>query len=335
METEELPAIEDGLRPLERALLVAMREAAPSYRKTIRFLSSAIGEYPRYIDEILLAAGRDWRYASDPLVAAYAATIDMLVGFRARVPLVEGHGAFGTVHGDSPPADAVSTECRLSPWGAATLDELAPNLLVNGARGPTPRSFHFVPHAPGEVIEALVAMLERRDAPWPAPDFPTGGIVRASDAVRIAREGRGTLEVRARVSVEERGGVRFVVCSEPPPEVDVSTLLEDAGRATRDGRVRDVRSVRDYTDRDGVRIVFECAPDAAPEGIIDALFARTCMSTTLAIDGMARVDGDARCVPLGEVLERTARRLAQRPGSVEQLRALTSAHADGRRTTLV
>jgi DNA gyrase/topoisomerase IV subunit A len=377
-----LPSVDDGLDDLERRLVRGLADGgavrpAP-HRKTTRLLALAVGEQPprdeetlarmrewlagddpelraaatavmavRPIDEELVAAGRAWRSIDDPVAAAYARVADLGLRFRSRVPLVDLNGCWGSEDGD-PPADHLYTECRLSPWGAAVLEGTAPNLLVNGSVArDRPRAVHFLPHEPGEVARALSARLAG-DVPAPlAPDFPTGGIVADEHAWQaIARDGRGSLRVRARMRAEEHDGSPLLVATEMPFLVDRCEPIAEAATCLRDGRLHGVRDVRDETSRAGARLVFVLAAGADPGAVAGALLAHTSLEVTIDVDGMAMVDGAPRLVTEAELAGRTASRLlarardrmpAARPealrGAVERdLQALVEAHAGGRRT---
>jgi DNA gyrase/topoisomerase IV subunit A len=376
------PFIEDGLDDVERRLLRAMADLgavrpAP-HRKTTRLLALVIGEHPprdqetldrmrawlggpdpelraaatmvltvRPIDEELLAAGRAWRSLDDPVVAAYACLPDLGLPWRARVPLVDLQGNWGSDDGD-PPADHLYTECRLAPWGAATVAGAAPNLLVNGriARDRA-RAVGFLPHEPGEVADAVAAHLAGSTPPLLAPDFPTGGIVPDGAWRAVARDGRGSVRVHARTHFEQRGGVRLLVATELPFLVDRCEAIEDAARCLRDGRVAGVLDVLDETARDGTRVAYVLAPGADAAAVTAALLAHTSLAVDIEVDGLAVVDGAPRLVRQAELLEHTAARLLARardrmPAAdrdilrdavLADLRTLVDAHVGKRRTT--
>lgn len=340
----DVPSVEDGLRDIERRLLVALRSVTPArFAKSTRVLQRAIGDMPSFGEVIsgmrpleeLLTNQRPWRATRDPLLGAYAALVDMAQPFRSRAPLVDARGNFGTQHGD-PPADHMYTECRLAPWGAMVLDGLAPNLLVNGARAERPMAFHLLPHNLGEVVSALLDCANELEEPRSlVPDFPCGGVVDEASLEAIARTGRGTLRVRARMHVEHADGAPLVVVTESPQDVELNDLVELSSRAIGAGLVRSVRDLRDESVRDGLRIVFVGVRGANPDEIAASVYAHTPCAASIHVDGLALVDGEERCLTPIELVRETWRRLRARLADpVAALRALVAEHDTPRRTSI-
>jgi DNA gyrase subunit A len=205
----------------------------------------------------------------------------------------------------------------------------------------------FLPHEPGEVVEAIAAHLAGSTPPPLAPDFPTGGVLPDTTWRAIARDGRGSLRVHARTHVEERNGARLLVVTELPFLVDQREPIEQAARCMRDGRVTGMIDVLDESSREGMRLVFVLAPGADAAAVTAALLGHTSLAVTIEVESTAAVDGTPRIVCETELIERTASRLLARtrqrmpaadPSGVRDaviadLRDLIAAHAGGRRTT--
>ncbi len=324
-----LPDARDGLKPVQRRILYAMYDmglrADSAYKKSARIVGEVLGKYHPHGD-----------------MAVYEAMARMAQDFSMRALLVDGQGNFGSVDGD-PPAAMRYTEARLA---APALDLLAdigrntvdyadnfdgtlteptvlpaaiPNLLVNGATGiAVGMAASIPPHNLGEVVDALVYMLEHwekmDDIPVArlmefiqGPDFPTGGVIiqqKGEEGVETAYgSGRGRVTIQARVHVEEmeRGKNRIIV-TELPYTVNKSALIGRIADLAREGGLEGISDLRDESDRQGMRIVIELTKNVEPETVLRELYKRTPMQDTFSIILLALVDGEPRMLSLKQAL---------------------------------
>ncbi|HFC09497.1 MAG TPA: DNA topoisomerase (ATP-hydrolyzing) subunit A [Chloroflexi bacterium] len=325
-----LPDARDGLKPVQRRILYAMHDMGlrsnSAYKKSARIVGEVLGKYHPHGDQ-----------------AVYDAMARLAQDFSMRYPLVDGQGNFGSVDGD-PPAAMRYTEARLSPIAETLLADIAkdtvdfapnfdeslqeptvlpaafPNLLVNGATGiAVGMSTNIPPHNLGEVIDALVLMLEK----WnrldnlsvddlmkhiPGPDFPTGGLIvqaEGEDGLRSAYStGRGKITVQALMHTEGIGrGRQALVVTELPYAVNKSSLLERIASLTRDGKLEGITDLRDESDRQGMRIVIELGKNADPDAVLASLYKHTPLRTTFGVIMLALVDGSPRLLPLKQALK--------------------------------
>ncbi len=320
-----LPDARDGMKPVQRRILYAMYDmgirADTAYKKSARIVGEVLGKYHPHGDS-----------------SVYEAMARLAQDFSMRTMLVDGQGNFGSVDGD-PPAAMRYTEARLA---APAIDILAdinkntvdfignfddtlvepsvlpaaiPNLLVNGATGiAVGMATSIPPHNLGEVVDALVYMLER----WEklddidvemlmefvqGPDFPTGGMIiqeKDDEGLESAYgSGRGRITVQAKAHVEEmeRGKSRIIV-TELPYMVNKSGLIERIAELAREGHLEGLSDLRDESDRQGMRIVIEMTKNANPEIVLRDLYKRTPMQTTFGINLLALVDGEPRTLTL-------------------------------------
>jgi DNA gyrase subunit A len=325
-----LPDARDGLKPVQRRILYAMYDmgirADSAYKKSARIVGEVLGKYHPHGDS-----------------AVYEAMARMAQDFSMRTLLVDGQGNFGSVDGD-PPAAMRYTEARLTNAALDILFDLnkntvnfnpnfddtltepgvlpaaLPNLLVNGAMGiAVGMATSIPPHNLGEVIDAIVYMLEK----WEklddidvetlmkfvqGPDFPTGGLIvldnKEENPIESAYgSGRGRITVRAKAHVEEmdRGRSRIIV-TELPYAVNKSSLIERIADLARDGHFDGLSDLRDESDRQGMRIVLELTKNADPDLILRDLYKRTPMQTTFSINLLALVDGEPRTLTLKQAL---------------------------------
>ena len=314
-----LPDARDGLKPVQRRILYAMYDmgirADSPYRKSARIVGEVLGKYHPHGDQ-----------------SVYEAMARMAQDFSMRTLLVDGQGNFGSVDGD-PPAAMRYTEARLA---APALDLLAdigkntvdyadnfdgtlteptvlpaaiPNLLVNGATGiAVGMATSIPPHNLGEVVDALVYMLEHwekmDDIPVArlmdfiqGPDFPTGGVIiqqKGEEGIEAAYgSGRGRVTIQARVHIEEmeRGKNRIIV-TELPYTVNKSTLIGRIADLAREGGLEGITDLRDESDRQGMRIVIELTKNVEPEAVLRELYKRTPMQNTFSIILLALVVGE-------------------------------------------
>ncbi|MBI5951129.1 MAG: DNA gyrase subunit A [Chloroflexi bacterium] len=324
-----LPDARDGLKPVQRRILYAMYDmgirADTAYKKSARIVGEVLGKYHPHGDS-----------------AVYEAMARMAQDFSMRTLLVDGQGNFGSVDGD-PPAAMRYTEARLTsaaldilfdlnketvdfvPNFDDTLEEpgvlpsAIPNLLVNGATGiAVGMATSIPPHNLGEVVNAIVYMLERWDKLddidveqlmefVKGPDFPTGGLIieeKGDEGIEAAYgTGRGRITVQAKAHVEEmeRGKSRIIV-TELPYMVNKSSLIERIAELARDGHLEGLSDLRDESDRQGMRIVLEMTKNAEPETVLRELYKRTPMQTTFGINLLALVDGEPRTLTLKQAL---------------------------------
>ncbi|MDG2243311.1 MAG: DNA gyrase subunit A, partial [Rhodospirillaceae bacterium] len=287
-----LPDVRDGLKPVHRRILFAMKESGYEYnkpfRKSARIVGDVMGKYHPHGDQ-----------------AIYDAMVRMAQEFSMRLPLINGQGNFGSMDGD-PPAAMRYTEARLQKAAHSLIDDIDketvdfqpnydesvhepvvlparyPNLLVNGAGGiAVGMATNIPPHNLGEVIDATLALIEAPDLQShelmeyvPAPDFPTGGIILGRSGARKAYlEGRGSVIMRAKTHVEEIRKDRYaIVVDEVPYQVNKSSMIEKIAELVREKKVEGLHHVQDESDRFGVRVVIELKRDATPEVVLNQLF---------------------------------------------------------------
>ncbi|HLO28955.1 MAG TPA: DNA gyrase subunit A [Anaerolineales bacterium] len=324
-----LPDARDGLKPVQRRILYAMYDmgirADTPYKKSARIVGEVLGKYHPHGDS-----------------AVYEAMARMAQDFSLRTLLVDGQGNFGSVDGD-PPAAMRYTEARLTSAAVDILLDLnkntvdfnpnfddtltepdvlpaaLPNLLVNGATGiAVGMATSIPPHNLGEVVDALVYMLEKYEKLddidvetlmefIQGPDFPTGGVIiqeKGEEGLEAAYgSGRGRVTVQAKAHVEEmdRGRNRIIV-NELPYMVNKSSLIERIADLAREGHLEGLSDLRDESDRHGMRIVLELSKNADPEVMLGNLYKRTPMQTTFSINLLALVDGEPRTLTLKQAL---------------------------------
>ncbi len=318
-----LPDARDGLKPVQRRILYAMREmglrANQPYRKCARVVGEVLGKYHPHGES-----------------AVYDALVRMAQDFSLRYTLIDGQGNFGSTDGD-PPAAMRYTECRLASAAEEILQDIeketvdfddnfdaslrepvvlpgkVPNLLVNGASGiAVGMSTNVPPHNLGEVADALVHLIDHEDADLAdlmeyvqGPDFPTGGYICGRDGILAAYEtGRGLLRIRGRTQVEELPrDKKAIIITEIPYQVNKSNLVEAIANLVKQRKVDGIVDLRDESDREGIRIVVELRKDVSDELILNQLYAHTPLQTTFGVINLALVDGEPRVLSLKETLE--------------------------------
>ena len=325
-----LPDARDGLKPVQRRILYAMYDMGlrpnSSFKKSARIVGEVLGKYHPHGD-----------------MAVYDTMARLAQDFSQRYMLVEGQGNFGSVDGD-PPAAMRYTEARLTEismdiiqqLGMDTVDfnenfdgsleepevlpSIVPNMLVNGASGiAVAMATNIPPHNLGEVVDALVIMLENWDKIddisvedlmkyIKGPDFPTGGLIITDDRTETLAQaygsGKGRVRMRARVRLEEmsRGRQRIIV-TELPYMTNKSSLIEKIAEFVRDGQLEGVVDLRDESDRHGMRIVIELTKSANPDEILKTLYKRTTMQGTFGINMLALVKGQPYKLSLKQALK--------------------------------
>ena len=317
-----LPDVRDGLKPVHRRVLFAMHELGNSYnrayKKSARVVGDVIGKYHPHGD-----------------VAVYDTIVRMAQEFSMRHLLVDGQGNFGSVDND-PPAAMRYTEVRMARLAGELLADIEketvdfspnyddslkepvvmparfPNLLVNGSSGiAVGMATNIPPHNLGEVVDATVA-LARNPALQVAdlckivrgPDFPTGATLYGAGSLRQAYEtGRGSVQIRAKASVEESKRGEAIILTEIPYQVNKAALVERIAELVREKRIEGIGDVRDESDREGMRVVVELKRDANADVILNQLYANTSMQTSFGINMVAIVAGQPRTLSLRDILQ--------------------------------
>ncbi len=317
-----LPDVRDGLKPVHRRILYAMNESGYTptrpHMKSARTVGDVIGMYHPHGDS-----------------AVYDTMVRLAQPFSMRVPLVDGHGNFGSIDGDSAAAMRY-TEARLdkaamellrdldketvdfNPNYDESLEEPAvlparfPNLLVNGSNGiAVGMATNIPPHNLNETIDATCAMLDNPDIStaelmeiMPGPDFPTGGIIMGRDGIREAYEtGRGSITIRSKTRIEEKkNGNYSIVISEIPYQVNRRRLLEKLGELVKDKKLPEVSNVHDAADRRGIDIIIDLKKNAIPQVVLNKLFKHTQLQIGFGIINLALVDGVPQVLSLRQML---------------------------------
>jgi len=317
-----LPDVRDGLKPVHRRILYAMHEAGmtpnKAYKKSARIVGEVLGKYHPHGDS-----------------SVYDATVRMAQNFSTRYLLVDGHGNFGSVDGDSAAAMRY-TEVRMSRVAEAMLSDIEkdtvdfapnydeslkeptvlpakiPNLLVNGSSGiAVGMATNIPPHNLGEVVDGLVLMIENPEVSIQelmmaikGPDFPTGGLVLGREGIKSAyTTGRGVVKMRAQARSEKMSNGKYrILVSELPYQVNKARLIERIAELVRDKAIDGITDLRDESDRNGMRIVIELRRDVNSDVILNQLYKHTQMQETFGIIMLALVDGRPRVLNLHEVL---------------------------------
>lgn len=318
-----LPDARDGLKPVQRRILYAMKEggydSTRPFRKSARIVGDVMGKYHPHGD-----------------TAIYDAMVRMAQDFSMRLPLISGQGNFGSMDGD-PPAAMRYTEARLASAAETLLADIDkdtvefqpnydereseptvlpaayPNLLANGAGGiAVGMATNIPPHNLGELIDACCALIENPELTVPqimeyvpGPDFPTGGIILGRNGIRAGFElGRGSLIMRAKTRIEEsRNGRESIIVSEIPYQENKARLHERIAEVVRDKRVEGIAEIRDESDRDGVRLVIELKRDAMADVVLNQLYRYTPLQTNFGVNALALDGGRPRLMSLKELLE--------------------------------
>ena len=319
-----LPDVRDGLKPVHRRVLYAMRvlgnDYNKAYKKSARIVGDVIGKYHPHGDS-----------------AVYDTMVRMAQPFSMRYMLIDGQGNFGSVDGDAPAAMRY-TEVRMSRIAhelladidketvdftpnydesesePAVLPTRVPNLLINGQTGiAVGMATNIPPHNLTEVINALIALLEDPQLTLaalmqhiPGPDFPTAGIINGAQEIATAyRTGRGRLSIRARTNVEDMDGKgrQAIIVTELPYQVNKARLLERIADLVRAKEIEGISELRDESDKDGMRVVIELKRGEVAEIVLNNLYAQTPMETVFGINMVALQDGQPKLLSLKEMLE--------------------------------
>lgn len=317
-----LPDVRDGLKPVHRRILYAMNESGITpkrpHAKSARTVGDVIGKYHPHSDS-----------------AVYDTMVRLAQPFSMRVTLVDGHGNFGSIDGDSAAAMRY-TEARLDKPAMELLRDLDketvdfqpnydeslqepvvlparfPNLLVNGSSGiAVGMATNIPPHNLGEAIDATCLMLDNPDCTvddllkvMPGPDFPTGGIIMGRKGIREAYEtGRGSLTIRSTCRIEEgKNGKKSIVVSEIPYQVNRTKLLEKIADLIRDKKLPEISNVHDGADRHGIDIIIDLKQNAIPQVVLNKLYKHTQLQVGFGCNMVALVNGVPRTLSLEEML---------------------------------
>ncbi|MEH7345832.1 DNA gyrase subunit A [Bacillus sp. JJ1532] len=318
-----LPDVRDGLKPVHRRILYAMHDLGmhsdKPYKKSARIVGDVIGKYHPHGDS-----------------AVYETMVRMAQDFNYRYMLVDGHGNFGSVDGDSAAAMRY-TEARMSKISMELLRDINkdtidyqdnydgeerepvvlparfPNLLVNGTSGiAVGMATNIPPHQLGEVIDGVLAISKDPDMTIPelmdiipGPDFPTAGMILGRSGIRKAYEtGRGSITLRAKVDIEQKSnGREVIIVNEIPYQVNKAKLIERIAELVRDKKIDGITDLRDESDRNGMRIVIEVRRDANASVLLNNLYKQTAMQTSFGINLLALVDGEPKVLNLKQCLE--------------------------------
>ena len=317
-----LPDVRDGLKPVHRRILYAMNESGYTptkpHMKSARTVGDVIGKYHPHGD-----------------AAVYDTMVRLAQPFSMRVPLIDGHGNFGSIDGDSAAAMRY-TEARLDKPAMELLRDLDketvdfqpnydeslqepkvlparfPNLLVNGSAGiAVGMATNIPPHNLGETIDATCLMLDNPEVTTeelmkalPGPDFPTGGLIMGKKGILDAYEtGHGNLTVRAKCTIEEKKNGRCsIVVKEIPYQVNRKRLLEKLGELVRDKKLPEISNIHDAADRTGIDIVIDLKANAIPQVVLNKLFKHTQLQVGFGVNMLALVGGVPRVLSLKEIL---------------------------------
>jgi DNA gyrase subunit A len=317
-----LPDVRDGLKPVHRRILYAMSDTGLTpgkpYKKSATTVGEVLGKYHPHGD-----------------VAVYDTMVRMAQPWALRLPLVDGHGNFGSVDGDSAAAYRY-TESRLAKAAMELLRDLDketvdmvpnydesttepsvlparfPNLLVNGSAGiAVGMATNIPPHNLGEVIDATVMLIDKPDATaeelmtvLPGPDFPTGGVIMGHEGIHNAyTTGRGSLKVRGKAHIEQTStGRTRIIINEIPYTVNKSRLVAKIAELVREKKLTEISDLRDESDRKGMRVVVELKQNCIPQVVLNKLFKHTPLETGFGVIMLSLVDGVPRTLTLPQML---------------------------------
>ena len=312
-----LPDVRDGLKPVHRRVLFGMNElgitSTSSYKKSARIVGEVLGKYHPHGD-----------------ISVYETMVRMAQNWSMRYMLVDGQGNFGSVDGDSAAAMRY-TEARLRKIAEDMMEDIdkdtvdmvpnfddtlkepsvlptrIPNLLVNGAAGiAVGMATNMPPHNLSETVDAINAYIDNPDITVDelmnyvkAPDFPTGGIIYGISGVREAyRTGRGRVVIRGKATIEEIDGRQCIVVSEIPYQVNKSEMIKRTVDLINEKKIEGISSIRDESDRSGMRIVYVVKREAVPNVVLNTLYKNTALQSSFSVNNIALVDGRPRLLNL-------------------------------------
>jgi len=317
-----IPDARDGLKPVHRRILYSMYELGvhhnSAYKKSARIVGETMGKYHPHGDSSI-----------------YDALVRMAQSFSMRVPLIDGHGNFGSMDGDNPAAMRY-TEARLSPISAELLREIDkktvdfvpnydetemqptvlparfPNLLVNGSDGiAVGMATNIPPHNLNEVIDGCIALIDDEDISVdsliriiPAPDYPTGGVVMGRAALRHAyKTGRGGVVLRAKCEIEQdKKGNSIIVVTEIPFQVNKAKLISDIAFLVKEKKIDGITAVDEHSDRTGLKIVISLKRDAQPQVVLNSLYKQSQLQVSSGIIFLALVGNEPKFLNLKDML---------------------------------
>ena len=316
-----LPDVRDGLKPVHRRILYSLQGLGltpeKGYRKCARIVGDVLGKYHPHGDS-----------------SVYDALVRMAQDFSMRYMLVDGHGNFGSVDGDSAAAMRY-TEAKMNKISVEILRDINkntvdfmpnfdgeeqepvvlpsrfPNLLVNGSSGiAVGMATNIPPHNLGEIIDGTIMFIDNPETSVldlmtkiKGPDFPTGGIIMGKAGIRAAYEtGKGKIVVRADAEIEEESGRHRIIVTEIPYQVNKARLIENIADLVKDKKITGISDLRDESDREGMRIVIELKKDANPSVVLNLLYKHTKLQDTFGVIMLALVDNEPRVLNLKEIL---------------------------------
>ena len=316
-----LPDVRDGFKPVHRRVLYGMQDLGVfsnrPYKKSARIVGEVLGKYHPHGDS-----------------SVYDTMVRMAQPWSLRYPLVDGQGNFGSVDGDSPAAMRY-TEARLRKIAEEMLDDLEketvdfrpnfddslqepsvlptkiPNLLVNGAAGiAVGMATNMAPHNLTEVVDGTIAYIDNRDITAEellqyikAPDFPTGGIIYGYEGVRDAfLTGRGRVVIRGKAEIEEENGREQIIVTEIPYQVNKAEMIKKIAELVNDKKIEGISDLRDESDRNGMRIVFEIKRDAIANVVLNKLYKFTQLQTSFSVNNICLVDGRPRLLNVRDLI---------------------------------
>jgi len=318
-----LPDVRDGFKPVHRRVLFGMQDLGvfsnKPYKKSARIVGEVLGKYHPHGD-----------------TSVYDTMVRMAQPWSLRYPLVDGQGNFGSVDGDSPAAMRY-TEARLKKIAEEMLSDIEketvdfklnfddsleeptvlpariPNLLVNGASGiAVGMATNMPPHNLTEVVNACLAYIQNKDIDIEglmehvkAPDFPTGGIIYGFDGVKSAfEEGRGRIVMRAKASIDIMpSGRERIIVTEIPYQVNKADMISKTADLVNEKKIEGISDVRDESDRNGMRIIYEIKRDAITNVVLNKLFKYTALQTSFSVNNIALVKGRPRLLNLKDMIK--------------------------------
>ncbi|HEY9185642.1 MAG TPA: DNA gyrase subunit A [Salegentibacter sp.] len=316
-----LPDVRDGLKPVHRRVLFGMHELGVlsnrAYKKSARIVGEVLGKYHPHGDS-----------------SVYDTMVRMAQHWSMRYMLVDGQGNFGSVDGDSPAAMRY-TEARMRKISEDMLididkntvdtqlnfdDSLSepvvlptriPNLLVNGASGiAVGMATNMAPHNLAEVIDGTIAYIDNHDIEIDeliehikAPDFPTGGTIYGYDGVREAfKTGKGRVVLRAKSTLEEINGKEYIVVTEIPYQVNKADMIKKTADLVNEKKIEGISLIRDESDRNGMRIVYQLKRDAIPNIVLNTLYKHTALQSSFSVNNIALVNGRPELLNLKDII---------------------------------
>lgn len=317
-----LPDVRDGLKPVHRRILFAMRDLGlvhnKPFKKSARVVGEVLGKYHPHGD-----------------VAVYDSLVRMAQSFSLRYPLIDGQGNFGSVDADSAAAMRY-TECRLTkvaeeiladidsetvdfvPNFDGTLQEPTvlpskiPNLLINGSAGiAVGMATNIPPHNMSEVCEGLIQLIDNPELTAfdlmrfvKGPDFPTGASIMGMEGIKSAyNTGRGIITIRAKTKIEDHKGRKRIIVDEIPYQVNKAEMIKEMADLVNDKKIPGISDLRDESDRDGMRVVIELKRDENPELILNQLYKHSKLEQSFGIIMLALIDGEPKVLNLRELMQ--------------------------------